>query len=244
MPVTTTTTFRLERVERVRRRAGKACRLKPEGPQGWTKSQADPMKLLSVFPSLRLKQGLVLRAYQFREGGNGNGIVWAMPEASAFPEPDECDRLQDRFLGPPRPAEALDDVMEGLEGDGSRWSYLSASLFEREVADFGAMWHGIDWGTHVILGDDPWSLSRLLSPGSPFEGPSGGREDWEWLEPKPSRWEPEVWSGADAVVVTLHTYSGLGREVIYRHTDTYMPGRYHFRSDRKALAEGPGGFVF
>jgi hypothetical protein len=36
----------------------------------------------------------------------------------------------------------LDDFMDAIEGDGSAWSYLSASLFAREAAELGALWHG------------------------------------------------------------------------------------------------------
>jgi len=43
---------------------------------------------------------------------------------------------------PPRPHGALDDFMDAIEGDGSAWSYLSASLFAREAAELGALWHG------------------------------------------------------------------------------------------------------
>jgi len=33
--------------------------------------------------------------------------------------------------------------MDGIDGDGSGWSYLCASLFAREIAELGAMWHVI-----------------------------------------------------------------------------------------------------
>jgi hypothetical protein len=31
-------------------------------------------------------------------------------------------------------------------------SYVAASFFARAIAEFGALWHGCDWGTHAILG--------------------------------------------------------------------------------------------
>ena len=37
--------------------------------------------------------------------------------------------------------------MQAIEGDGSPWSYLSASILSREAEEFGAMWHGVD-GIH------------------------------------------------------------------------------------------------
>ena len=77
--MTGATRFSAERVNQLRRRAQRASNVTDRGPEGWSKSDVDPMALLSAFPSLHLKEGLTLRAYQFREGGNGNGVVWAMP---------------------------------------------------------------------------------------------------------------------------------------------------------------------
>ena len=108
------------------------------------------MNLLGVFTALRVKPGFVLRAYQFRSGGNGNGVVWAMPTDALLPEPSECPRLTDQFLEPPKPPLALDDLMDAIEGDGTPWSYLSSSLFAREAQEVGAMWHGCHWSTHKI----------------------------------------------------------------------------------------------
>jgi len=193
------------------------------------------MKLLLSFPSLRLKKGFILRAYQFRSGGNGNGIVWGMPENLPFPDPKACYKLKDIFLEPPRPNGALDDIMKVIEGNKTPWSYFSASLFSREVAEFGAMWHGCAWSEATILGEDPLSSS---------ESPYGNPEDWHWLELKPSQWWPEVHKDKDVVTVTFYTHSALDCEAIYRHQDTYKPSQYCFKSDRKVIAEGPGGFIF
>ena len=239
-----TTTFSIDEVQQLRRCAAESCEVRVKGRQGWTKSAEDPMNLLAAFDCLRLREGMVLRAYQFREGGNGNGIVWAMSEDLPFPEPQDCQRLEDRFLGPPRPTGALDDIMEAIEGDGSPWSYLSASLFAREAGDFGAMWHGISWGTHTILGADPWSEQVGREELGLPERPRGTPEEWRWLEPKPTEWGPEVRVDESRVVVTFYTYSGLGTEAIYRHCDTYGEGEYRFGSERQVVAEGPGGFVF
>ena len=52
----------------------------PEGcPEGWCRRPDDPAKILAMFGGLGLKTGFVLRAYQFIQGGNGNGVVWALP---------------------------------------------------------------------------------------------------------------------------------------------------------------------
>jgi len=126
--------------------------------EGWSKSPVNPINLLTAFPSISLRQGFVLRGYVFRAGGNGNGIIWVVPESSPFLEPEDCIKLDDYFLSPPKPPDALDDLMEAIEGDGTPWSYLSASLFKREAQEFGALWHGRSWCDQSILGKSPMSL--------------------------------------------------------------------------------------
>ncbi|MEQ8174547.1 MAG: hypothetical protein ABRQ26_05685 [Syntrophomonadaceae bacterium] len=124
-------------------------------PQGWSKSTLDPNCLIAYFPELKSKPDYKLVSYQFMEGSNGNGFVWAVPDDAVFPEPDHCETVDGisflRFLKVPKPPGALDNVMACIEGDGSPSSYLSASLFGREVKEFGAAWHGLRWDTHTIL---------------------------------------------------------------------------------------------
>ncbi len=150
-----TKTFPATKVEQLRKQAGKAAELPEDVPSGWSKSPVDPMALLAVFKPLHIKDGYILRAYQFREGGNGNGFVWAMPVDADFPDPEACPRLENVVLEPPVPPAALDDYMNAIDGDGTPWSYMCASILAREMAEFGAMWHGCDWDTHTILGADP-----------------------------------------------------------------------------------------
>jgi hypothetical protein len=136
-------------------------------PYGWSKSNLDPNLLVGIFSSLRVKESFILRAYVRQLGTGGYGIVWAMPETSDFPDPNECvmsPRPKLGFIAPkyperqfPRPPRALDYVMDVIEGDGTHWSYLSASIFAREMAEFGAWWHGQEWSTHIVIGDDPWT---------------------------------------------------------------------------------------
>ncbi len=71
-------------IAKLRRRAGALAELPENCPEGWFRRQDDPAKVLALFHGLRLKPGFVLRAYQFIEGGNGNGVVWALPESADF----------------------------------------------------------------------------------------------------------------------------------------------------------------
>ncbi|MCK5784541.1 MAG: hypothetical protein KAH06_08840, partial [Desulfobacterales bacterium] len=102
-----------------------------------------------VFKKLSLTPGYTLKAYVFIEGGNGNGIVWGLPETKTFPEPDECERLKDVFLSPPRPESAV-DFEDILTGTGTPSSYLEASLF-RVFVKFAEKTRGCLNEIHTIL---------------------------------------------------------------------------------------------
>ncbi len=213
-------------------------------PQGWSKSRVDPGKLVQIFAPLQLRKGYVLRAYVFREEGNGNGVVWAMPNDANFPAPKDCPTLENHLLKAPKPWDALDDPMEAIEGDGSAWSYLAASLLRRELREFGAMGHGGNWATHFLLDYDPWRNGAPSDDASPLERPTSKPDQWKRLGPQPTQWGPQVRMDNDEVTVSFHTYSGLEKQAIYRHTDTYRPGKYRAKVGQEKIAEGPAGYLF
>jgi len=209
---------------------------------GWCLSPYDPKPLVECFPHLQLRVGYRLAAYQFMTGGNGNGVVFALPEGRDLPPPLELDL--DESAGPwadmeDVPAWADRDLAKYLEGDGSAQSYFEASLFMREAAEVGAMWHGCSWSTHTLI-----SRSPSESPEVEDELRGGSLERLTWLEPAPTDWRPAVYvPEGGSVEVEFFTYSGLGREAIYRHRDTYSEG-YQFVATAQPVAEGPGGYVF
>ena len=236
--------FPVGKVQQLRRSAQKASEVSEKGPEGWSKSDVDPMKLLSVFSGLRVKEGYVLRAYQFRSGGNGNGIVWAMPEEAAFPNPEDCIKLQDVFLEPPKPPEALDHFMDAIEGNNSPWSYLSASLFFREACEFGAIWHGCSWSDHRILGSNPLtSPQELAEEDEDADIPSKDLREWRWHGQEPSEWQPQVKETPKTMRVLFYTYSRLGVEAVYENVDTYRPPSYKPKCKNRPIAEGPHGYI-
>lgn len=210
------------------------------------------MRLLEEFPALTLRAGWVLRAYQFRAGGNGNGVVWALPEGAPFPEPSECPQtvaepVPGVVLQPPRPAEAVDDVMEVIEGERSAWTHLCASIFKREASELGALWHGSSWGIERVLGADPWiePPDGLEAEFTSDSTPDGWLwNGWTWSEPVPEDWRPGVDdTGKAGVTVSFLAYSRQVPEEIVRHVDRFDAGGYRFHSERDRVAKGPGGFI-
>ncbi len=236
-----------------RRQANQLSSLPNTTPEGWSKSTVDPADLLTVFPRLRVREGYVLRAYVFKQDGNSNGFVWALPHDAAFPEPDECPRLESHFLKPPKPFDALDDTMEAIVGDDTVASYFQASLLRRELKEFGTGWHGIRWGMNVVFDDDPWKPRTDLPEDFMGRFPTSDPADWKWMEAKPDSWVPEGRMDAKQATITFYSYTPLAadapddeieKERIYRHTETYRRGKYRPLIIEKKLAEGPDAIAF
>ncbi|AIY89299.1 hypothetical protein [Geoglobus acetivorans] len=118
---------------------------------GWQKSPVSPMEVLRLFGRLKVREGFELIAYVFRDGLQGKGVVWAVPEGH-FPEVGECAKLDE--VGTPKPEKALLPSMV-LDGDGTPESYIQASIFLREMDEFGALWHELRWGLHEIIDELP-----------------------------------------------------------------------------------------
>ena len=235
-----TYTFSAVAIQRLREQVGEVSQIPEDAPQCWSKSTENPARIVNIFHPLHVRDGFVLRAYQFFAKGNGNAVVWALPRSAAFPEPEDCPRVKDSFLSPPKPPLALDDIMGAISGDASATSYLLASILSRELREFGAAWHGLDWATHTVVYRNPIT--------TPVEGVfSRSTTDptkWELKESLPKQWKPHVQIGANEITVTFYTHSGLGREAIYMNIDTYKPGRYTCETTTKTIAVGPRGFAF
>ena len=241
-----TTPFAITRVNRLRRAAQEARKI-PELESDWSNERRVVLangpanNLLSVFDTLWLKPGFVLHAYAHRDFHGGNGAVWAVP-ADAVPAPSgESHEVEHVWMEPP----GAIPVMQAIAGDGTPWSYLSASILSREAAEFGAWWHGCDWSVQTIVsrappqaGDpevarDEWELTG--------EAPA---DDWTWHRPPPRTWRPTVAETGKTRVVVMSVRNPVGRETIYRATDTYRAGSYVGTTESEALCSGRGGMVF
>jgi hypothetical protein len=239
--------FSAAKLEEIRKRLRKVSQINdPTGlPEGWSKSTLDPNKLLAGFQGLKLRKGFILRAYQFNEEQNGESVIWALPVDAEFPEPIDCPRLPATGFQTPKPFDALDDVMEAIQGEDTSASYLAASLFRREMQSFGVLWHGMKWNTHTILSAEPAAGDFAAAENEPFPTrPLNDTAEWTWHEDRPRDWRPSVKMDPDRVTVTFYTYSPLAPEGFHRHTDIYRRGKYRARVENKQIAEGTGGIAF
>lgn len=250
--------FSIDEVDEMREKWLKAYRIYTKS-EGWSLYDGDLTKVFKIFPTLRLKPGYKLIAYLFREGGNGNGKVWAIPQDVIPPAPELCTDFDTNyhlhFLRPPKPGGAL-NVAEVLEGDGSPKSYLSASLLLREIQEFGAMWHGIIWGAHTIIGSDPWlKIDDKDESASSYDtlnleefiwGKSqrisswiSSEEGWQWIKGKPKDWSIMYINKGKIHQISFITHNSRGLEQLIRHYDVYKQNNYIYETKTVSLGFGP-----
>ena len=142
------------------------------------------------------------------------------------------------FCTPPRPPGAV-PLMQAIEGDGSPWSYLSASILRREAAEFGARWHGCVWSDQTILSKPPRQAddqdvsykARKLTGDAPIS-------NWTWHGAVPRTWKPAYADRETTREVVLHIHNPIGGEKIYRATDTYPVGSYDGKIETTVLCTG------
>lgn len=234
--------FSISRVNRLRRAAETARAVPDEGPDGWSASPSDADSLIRVFDTLRLKTGFALHAYVFRHGSNGNGLIWAVPADAPVAAPEDCPKLEDTWLKPPRPPQAV-PLMQAIEGDGTPWSYLSASILRREAAEFGAVWHGCVWSDQTILSKAPRQTAGQ-DDGARNRTGDAPASNWTWCGVVPPIWKPTYSDKGTTREVILHIHNPVGVNTIYRATDTYPTGSYDGETERTVLCTGERGFVY
>jgi hypothetical protein len=238
--------FTIDKLNNYRVRVARLLEIPKMIPEGWSKSNSNLAKVVAVFEPLRLSREFVLRSYRYNAKGAYLEVVWAMPPTADFPEPARAPRMLEHPLKPPKPPAAAADFMEAIEGDGSPWSYMAASLLKRELEEFGARWRGCQWSTHRLLEQNPWSAGLAGEAAvykTPIQGPTGKETDWQWTEMDPRDWRPQARVEGDRVIVTFYSYCGLNTQTIYRNTDQFHRGSYTFTTERKAIATGPKGFL-
>jgi hypothetical protein len=209
-------------------------------PYGWMISPSDPEHIVRGYSHLGIRTGYKLQAYQFRTGGGGNGIVWAIPDHFELSPPNNTNEF---YEVPPRPPFALDDFMQSITGDQTPMSYLQAAIVLHELWEFGAEWHGVEWGEHTVLprGDDV-----AVDDDSDDEDESPLlAEHWIWEDTRPEKWEPRFfYSVSGHPTVVFFTECPIGYVNINRFTHTFSKDDYTQRVHRAVVATGGPGIIF
>ena len=215
----------------------------PAVPEGWSVSPVDPAGIVDCLDHVEVKKGVCLGAYQYREGENGSGLVFALPGDAEFPEPRECmvpemGTVSGVPVERPAPPAALDHYMEAFDGDGSPRSYLEASIALRELGELGSHGHGRNWAQHVVLDTNPFTEG--VPPSVPLDTLRvRDASEWRW-EHRPGCWRPTVIAAeGGGAEVSFIAFNPLGRFTLYQATDYYRPNDLRSRGGGRVLAFGP-----
>jgi len=185
----------------------------------WFLSSANAAIALKKLPGLNLRKDVRLVTYLLRTAKGGQGVTWAVPEwASGTAQLEEA--LVDRDVSQaPQPQPHLDHLMEALEGDRSGTSYVMASLYWREVQEFGWVGSQCRWVHHRLVDQVP------------------AQAQWEWKTKQPQDFLPKVRVFEDGrVAVEFFTCYVKTPVTLYRHLDQYTPDSYVPQSTDRPMA--------
>jgi hypothetical protein len=185
----------------------------------WAISTVNPAAALLKLPGLWLKPNWRLVSYLYRDGKNGGGVVFALPTERATTACLEESLGSSDPKQPPAPKGALADVMEAFDGDRSAVSFLVASIFDRELREFGAGGSFRNWAHHRLIDSVPTQAK------------------WQWQTQQPQDLTPKVKIMPDGQAIveffTCRVSSGVG---IYRHVDQYPATGYKPKRLNKLIA--------
>lgn len=186
----------------------------------WTLSTVNPAAALVKLPGLQLKPNIHLVSYLFRSEGSGTGIIWAVPESLSSTAQLEQPLATSTALSKiPKPNGALSSFMEGIEGDRTPASFLVASIFRRELQEFGAKGDRINWGHHRLIETVPDSVQ------------------WQWVDECPKECFSKVKVTPDGqAIVEFFTCRVVTPVTLYRHLDYYPATSYQPKSLDKSIA--------
>ncbi len=194
---------------------------KPNNRGEWYVSVMDPGVAFMKLPGLQLRSGYRLATYLYRQGENGIGKTWAIPEAmTTTANLEKALSNAGAEQEPPKPLGCLENISLAIEGDKSASSYIYASLLRRELQEFGALGKRRIWGKHTLINSVPQQLQLQW------------RTEVKELSPK-VRIFPE-----GRAVVEFFTCRVTPSIAIFQHLDQYSAGEYLPKSIDRLVAIG------
>ncbi|MDX2212557.1 MAG: hypothetical protein SFY66_04630 [Oculatellaceae cyanobacterium bins.114] len=186
----------------------------------WFVSTVNPAAALLKLPGLSLKSGFRLVSYLYRSEDSGVGVVWAIPEDLSSTAQLEKALVNSTSLSQiPKPVGALPSFMEAIEGDRSPVSFVIASIFRRELQEFGALGQRRTWSHHQLVSAPPSEVN------------------WQWRGNPPKDLAPKVkLLGEDQAAVEFFTCCDHPSLLLYRHIDQYSVDHYKPQSLDQSVA--------
>ncbi len=192
----------------------------------WFLSTADAARALMRLP-IQLKPNLRLVTYLYRTEDVGEGVTWAVPEhLSSTAQLEAALSAAPDIDNPPYPEGALLKLMSGMTGDRSALSFVTASIFSRELAEFGRTGGRCDWSHHRFIATVP------------------KQRDWKWRMTPPADLQPKVRLLPDGqAAVEFYTCRVVTPIGIFRHVDQYQSNSYLAKSMDQPVATVPAPVV-
>ncbi|HEY9738064.1 MAG TPA: hypothetical protein V6D06_17350 [Trichocoleus sp.] len=185
----------------------------------WYVSTIDPAEALLKLPGLWIRAGIRLVTYLQRRPDGGLGLTWALPELLSTTEQLEAAIAVSNGTQPPHPQGALANVVEALEGDGSLSSFLTASIFLRELKEFGRFGKQARWSHHRFVDQVP------------------PQANWQWRTQMPKDFAPKVVTLPDGqVVVEFFSCRVMQPIALFRHVDRYGNNSYQSQTADQVIA--------
>ncbi len=180
---------------------------KPNNLGDWYISVMDPGVAFMKLPGLQLRSGYRLATYLYRQGEEGVGKTWAIPEAmNTTANLEKALSAAGTEKEPPKPLGCLEDISLAIEGDNSPSSYVYASLLRRELQEFGALGKRGVWSKQVLINSAPQQIQ------------------WQWrIDVKDLAPKVRILQD-DRVIVEFFTCQLAPSIVIFQHLDQYTLG--------------------
>ena len=193
----------------------------PNAEGRWFISTINPAAAVGKLPGLSLKSGVRLVTYLQRQSTGGMGVTWALPDLmSTTAELEAALEVAGNGAIPPHPRGTLANVMDGIEGDRSPGSFVSASILLRELKEFGRSGQNCWWAYH-----------RLITSVPPDK-------NWKWRTKKPLMdLSPKIQVQEDkAVLIEFFTCRTAPPTSIFRHLDHYPAESYRPKTNDQVVA--------
>lgn len=188
----------------------------------WYVSVMDPGVAFMKLPGLQLQSGYRLATYLYRQGDDGIGKTWALPEnLSAIANLEKVLVRSSGIQNPPKPLGCVDDFSLAIDGDRSPGSFLFASLLRRELEEFGYVGKSCLWSKHQLITAVPQQLQ------------------WQWRFEGAKDLSPKVRILPEGrAIVEFFTCRVTPSIAIFQHLDQYTTGSYAAQRVDRPIAIG------
>ncbi|MGF1457466.1 MAG: hypothetical protein ACFBSG_00410 [Leptolyngbyaceae cyanobacterium] len=193
----------------------------PNAEGRWYISTIDPAAALAKLPGLTIKDKVKLVTFLQRQSMGGMGVTWALPELMSTTAALES-AIESAGVGaiPPHPKGVLGNIMDGMAGDRSPASYISASILLRELKELGRSGQNCRWTHHRLIASPP------------------ANREWQWRTQKPfANLSPKIQIQDDqSVLVEFFSCRTAPPISIFRHVDQYIAKSYRPKTQDQIVA--------